>query len=148
VLFPAGQAAHELASADPAGDESPAAQSEHALVPPDRVYLPAGQLTHSVEPAALAYLPTAQYSQNARPDWPLVERPAGQLWQAASPSSEYEPAAQLAHAPPPPPPPLTSPVPAAHPQAVDPDGDTRPLGQSVHVVEPAELEYLPAGHGA
>ncbi len=54
----------------------------------------------------------------------------------------YLPVAQLAHAP------STSPIPAAHPQAVDPDGDTRPLGQSVHVVEPAELEYLPAGHGA
>ncbi len=39
-------------------------------------------------------------------------------------------------------------MPAVQPQALDPDADMNPLGQSKQSVEPAELEYLPGGHGA
>ncbi len=113
-------------------------------IEPETEVNPAAQSMHVADPRAeLAYLPAAHNPHDDRPDSPLVLVPVGQLSQEVPPNGAYVPASQLAHSP------LDNgTVPEEHIQALDPGEDTIPVGQSMHTVDPAELEYLPTGHGA
>ena len=104
---------------------------------------PASQSIHVADPRAeLAYLPAAHKLQDDRSASPLVLVPVGQLSHAVLPKGANVPAEQLVQTPF-----DEGIVPAEHIQTLDPSGDIIPAGHSKHSMEPAKLEYLPAGQG-